>query len=119
MTTKRRVISMSVVPGDPTDGTGRICIHLFIRDPKGLFIEPHVLHQELDEKGSPTGRLISKPTRGRLACDRKKTVRPVTKNGVTTITHRTDDPRAVTCPACIASEFYKYMSSSLDVTTGE
>lgn len=105
---KKRVIAISVLPGQPTDGSGSVCVHLFVKDSSGLFTEPHVLHPEV-KNGQATGGVISKPTRGRLACDKKKGVRPVVKKGVTYITHRTDDPRAVTCPGCIASELYKHM----------
>lgn len=111
---KKRVISISVLPGQPTDGSGIVCIHLFIRDKRGLFVEPHVLHQEVDESGNPTGRMVAKPTRGMLACDRKLTVNAVTKNGVTKIVHRTDDPRAVTCLKCKETEQYKSMMSTIE-----
>ncbi len=45
-------------------------------------------------------------TRGRLACDPKRNVAPVVRKGVTTVTMRTEDPRAVTCPRCMASSDY-------------
>ena len=40
----RRIINVSVLPGEPTDGSGRVCIHLFVQNPHGPFVEPHVLH---------------------------------------------------------------------------
>lgn len=114
---KRRVISISVIPGDPLDGTGRVCIHLFVRDEKGLIVEPHVLHQVTDSEGKPTRELTAKPTRGRLACDRKLTVKPIVKKGVTRVVHRSDDPRAVSCPACKESKEYQSMMDNLKIVT--
>ena len=94
---------MKVLPGERTDGSGKICIHLFVADKKGPFTEPHCLHVE-DVEGKQ--QLVTKPTRGRLACDPKRLVAPIERKGVTTITMRTDDPRATTCPKCIASKDY-------------
>ena len=97
---------MSVLPGEPLDGSGRVCVHLFVQDEKGLITEPHVLHH------TPSG-VVAKPTKGRIACDSRLKVKPVTIKGVTKITFRSDDPRAVTCPGCISSEFYKSMMAKL------
>ncbi len=111
----KRVVSVSVVPGGPLDGTGRVCIHLFVQDTRGPFVEPHALHRVLDAEGNPVKRqLVAKPTRGRLACNPRRSVAPVTRDGVTIITSRTDDPRAVTCPYCIASADYTRMMEALE-----
>lgn len=110
----RRTVNVSVLPGEPTDGTGKVCIHLFVKDECGPFVEPHVLHPTLGEDGKPTGQLIARPTRGRLACNPKRTVAPVTRCNVTTVTMRSDDPRAVTCPKCIDSSDYKIMMETLN-----
>lgn len=111
---------MTVLPGQPLDGSGRVCIHLFVPDKNGPFVEPHALHQTTDEEGKPTRELVAKKTRGRLACNSKKSVAPVTKNGITTVTHRSDDPRAVTCPKCMESEYYiKIMSDNNQTTVKE
>lgn len=94
----KRKLHMEVLPGEPLDGTGRVCIHLFVQDPRGPFVEPHVLHE------TEPGKLTARPTRGRIACSAKiKGVAAVVRGGVTYVTHRTDDPRAVTCPKCLAS----------------
>jgi hypothetical protein len=97
---------MSVLPGEPLDGSGRVCIHLFVQDPNGPFIEPHVLHPVVKNGEIVKQQLEAKPTRGRLACDAKRGVAPKVRNGITTITSRTDDPRAVTCPKCKESAQY-------------
>lgn len=99
----KRKVAVKVNPGEPLDGTGQVCIHLFVRDQRGPFVEPHVLHQS----DMVPKQLEARPTRGRLACDPKRTVAPVKKGGVIIVTPRTDDPRAATCPKCIASEDYK------------
>lgn len=111
---KKTIIRMSVLKGEPTDGTGRICIHLFVQDKDGSFTEPHALHQVVKDGVVVKQALEAKPTRGRLACDPKRDPAPVTKNGVTTITSRTDDHQAVTCPRCIASAEYKKMIEILN-----
>lgn len=100
VTTKtKRIINVSVLPGEPLDGSGKVCVHLFVQDECGPFVEPMVLH-------IVDNQLVSKPTRGRLACDPKRTVAPVMRGGVTYITMRSDDPRGVTCHKCLASKEY-------------
>jgi hypothetical protein len=89
-------LNMNVLPGEPLDGSGKICIHLFVQDESGPFIEPHVLYDN-----------TAGPKRGRLVCDPLRKVAPVSRDGVTTITPRTDDPRATTCPKCKASKEYQ------------
>lgn len=107
----KRRIKVNVVPGDPTDGNGRVCIHLFVRDERGPILETHVLHPVLGDDGKPIKqKLYAKPTRGRLACDSKRLVTPITVKGVTTLTMRTEEPRAVTCPKCISSDDYKKLT---------
>ena len=107
-TMKKRVVNIKVLPGEPLDGTGRACIHLFVQDERGPFAEPNALHVEdwQDDKGKPIKQLVSRPTRGKLACNPKRMVEPVMQAGVTTVTMRTDDPRAVTCPRCLSSADY-------------
>lgn len=96
----KRVLSLNVNPGESLDGSGRVCIHLFVRDEMGPFVEPHVLGV-----GGDGGRqIVAGPARGRLACDPKRLVAPVTRGNTTTVTPRTDDPRAATCPRCLASK---------------
>jgi hypothetical protein len=105
----KRVVQISVLNGQPKDGTGKVCVHLYVQDPAGLFVEPHVLHPV----GDGTKNLEARPTRGRLACDPKRPIAPYTRNGVTVVTPRTDDTRAVTCPKCIATEDWKKLDSKL------
>lgn len=109
----KRVINMRVLPGQPLDGSGQVCIHLFVKDDHGSFVEPCVTCMVEDEEGRP--RLSVRPSRGRLACDPKRSVASITRDGVTTITHRSDDPRAVTCPKCKASEAYRQRMELLTV----
>ena len=106
----KRIVNMSVLPGQPLDGSGRICIHLFVQDKDGPFIESHALHE-----GNEQQPIVAAPTRGRLACDPKRTVAPKVKNNVTTITLRTSDPRAVTCPKCTESDQYKAIMEKLNL----
>lgn len=111
----KRIINISVLPGEPTDGSGRVCIHLFVQgEGPATYTEPHVLHPAVDEHGQPVrGQLEARPTRGRLACGTPPTAsRPPAgspRGGSIRVVHRTDDPRAVTCPRCKATEAYKEM----------
>lgn len=110
----KRVVNINVLPGEKLDGSGRVCIHLFVRDEQGSFVEPHVLHHATDEHGEIIkGQLVAKPTRGRLACDAQRKPKP-TKSNTITVLPRSDDPRAVTCPKCIASNYYREMMSKFD-----
>lgn len=110
------VVNVRVLPGEPLDGRGKVCVHLFVRDPSGPFVEPHVLHQAVGADGAPIKQqLEARPTRGRLACDRRRLVAPTTVAGVTTVTIRSDDPRAVTCPKCMASSDYEEMMQLVEV----
>lgn len=105
---KPAVVNLNVLPGEPTDGSGRVCIHLFVRDDSGPFVETHVLHPKLDEDGNPvSGKGGAGPARGRLACDPKRLVAVTVRGNVSVITPRSDDPRAVTCPKCRASVDYR------------
>lgn len=96
----KQIIDIPVLPGQPTNGTGKVCIHLFVRDERGPFTETHVLRQVDDNLGAV-------PTRGRLACDPRRTVAPIVRGAVVKVTPRTDDPRAVTCLKCKASLDYQ------------
>ncbi len=115
MKRKQRIVNISVLPGEPTDGTGRVCIHLFVPDERGPFVEPYALHPVFDEDGAQVKQKVqAKPTRGRLACDPRRNVvqtsslhRGSSTTVVTTsVTMRTNDPRAITCPKCMASKSY-------------
>lgn len=107
----KRVVNVNVLPGEPLDGSGKVCIHLFVADDAGIFVEPCVLRMGEDEEGRP--QLQGAPARGRLACSPTRGVAPTTRAGATTVTPRTDDPRAVTCPKCISSVSFKEKVAAL------
>ncbi len=87
-----------------------MCIHLFVPDEAGTFVEPSVPHPVLDEEGNQVkGKAVAVPTRGRLACDPRRGVSPRTRGLVTTVTSRTGDARGVTCYKCKASRVYEEM----------
>lgn len=114
----RNQIVASVLPGQSTDGSGKVCIHLFVPDESGPFTEPHALHPVYENGVQVKQTVAAKSTRGRLACNPKRNVAPVTRSGVTTVTARTDDPRGVTCPKCLASEDYAAAMAKIDQITG-
>ena len=106
----KRVIVQRVLPGQPTDGSGSLCVHLLVRDAASRFEEPHVLHRVVGHDGKPVkGQLTAKPTRMRLACDRRRDFRPKVVNWVTHVTHRTEEVSAVNCPKCMATREYRIM----------
>lgn len=113
-----RVVNVKVLPGEPTDGSGRVCIHYFVQDNHGSFVEPHVLHPIFEDGQRVKQKLEARPTRGRLACDPKRQVAPVTVKGVTTVTIRSTSPDAITCPKCrVSPEFIKAMERLTTTTT--
>lgn len=112
----KRKCGVKVLSGEPLDGSGRVCIHLFVQDTKGPFVEPHVLHPVIKDGQVVKQRYLAKATRGRLACDPRRLVAPVTRNGVVAITPRSNDPRAVTCTKCIESIDYMDAMNSLNET---
>jgi hypothetical protein len=98
---------MPVLPGEPLDGTGLVCIHLFVQDPEaGSYTEPHALHPVFENGVHVPGRVEARPTRGRLACNPVRNPATVVRGRMTVVTPRTDDPRAVTCPKCRVSKEY-------------
>jgi hypothetical protein len=108
----KHVISVNVLPGEPTDGTGRVCVHLFVQDSTGPFVEPHALHPVFGDDGVQVKQQVAVgPARGRLACDPKRSAVPVTRGNTTTVTPRSDDWQAVTCLKCKASKDYKLMAN--------
>ena len=109
----KRIVSVKVLPGEPVDGSGRVCIHLFVQDERGSFVEPSALHPVIDNGVVVKQKVTARHTRGRLACDKKRNPAPTTHEGVTSVTSRTDDPRAVTCLKCIASVDYADMSNNI------
>ncbi len=117
MPRKRRIVEVNVLHGDPIGGTGRICIHLFVQDDRGPFVEPHALHPVFENGVQVKQQCTAKPTRGRLACDPKRVATSTTRGGVTVVTPRTDDWRAVTCPKCKVSKDYVKMMSRNESTT--
>lgn len=117
MPKQRQVVSINVVRGEPTDGSGRICVHLFVQDERGSFVEPHAIHPVF-EGGEQVKQVVEcRPTRGRLACDPRRDPTPVIRKGATIVTPRTDDPRAVTCPKCLASKDWAEMTKKLESAT--
>lgn len=114
MAARKRVLNISVVPGQKKElvesGGAQLCIHLVVQHTNGPFHEPCIL--QIDKVAQALGKqaLFSGPRACRLACDHKRQVAAKRKivgdSEVVTVTLRTDDPRAVTCPNCKASEDY-------------
>ena len=111
----KRIVMLDVLPGEPTDGTGRVSTHLVVADDAGPFTEPHFLHPLIKDGQIVKGQLIARPTKARLACDRNRIAVPViVKGNIIKVTPRSTDPRAVTCPKCMASMDYITVKAEID-----
>jgi hypothetical protein len=110
-----RTVELKVLPGQPLDETGKICIHLAVLDPNGPYTEHNVLLQVMDEAGNPVkGKFYFGPARARIACNPRLNPTPRVRNGVTLVTMRTNDPRAATCPKCLATDDYTKIMEQLE-----
>src|SRR4051812_9848354 len=96
MKKRRRIVDIKVLPGQPTDGSGKVCVHLFVPDGSGPIVERSVtqLVSVPQEEGGGK-RLSVGQARGHLACDRKRLVATVERRGVVSVTMRTIEPGAV------------------------
>lgn len=86
------------------DGSGRVRIHFFVHDDKGLIATPPHISM------TPLGflKLPGSGSRGYIACQPKlTTVNPVIKGGQSFPWVHSNDVRAVTCPECQATDAYK------------
>lgn len=82
------------------DGSGRVCIHYFVRDDTGPITTPRGDGQLVGVGG----------TKGYIACNRQQnTVGTQVRNGEHMLCVNSDDIRAVTCPACRESDEGKKM----------
>lgn len=108
----RPAVNMRLLP----DGTGRVRICWLVWDEKGPVTMP--TGQVMTPQGPvPVGGSLPAPgqaplTRARIACDPLlSSVLPhsavVRGQNVTRLVMHSDDPRAVTCPECAATEEYK------------
>lgn len=88
------------------DGSGRVCIHWFARDKAGPIAEPN---------REPAVPAWAKGTAGRIACQPKRTslLPESDQNGNGIACMHTDDPRAATCPECLATAEYKTIMAEL------
>jgi hypothetical protein len=98
-----RVVEMRVLPG------GKVRIHWFERALDGPATTPSGMTTGAE------GRLQVGPVRGRIACmPTQANVAPQTKGGVIRLVCHSDEPRAVTCPECMATENFKTALANLN-----
>lgn len=94
-------VNLKLLPGEPTDGSGRVCIHYFHECADGL----------ISFKGHAQLRRalkLSEEVRGTIACrPQQNSVQPQTRNGVVYICAYSSELEAVTCPECLASPLAK------------
>ena len=87
------------------DGTGRVRIHWFEWLDDGP-IQP-VPPLAMSNLGPMTLK-AHKMKRGRIACMPKlESLAPQVQNGLSQLVVHSDDPRAATCPECMATEGYR------------
>ncbi len=110
-----QILNMMVLPGEPKDGTGRICTHLWMNNPKGKFLQHYVMQPIADKNGEVVpNEFHFAPTKGQIACNPNLNPMPVVSGRdrvsgktIITITSMSDDPRAINCPKCMATEYYQ------------
>ena len=107
-------VVIKMVPDKQGRPTDIVRIHYFVWDEKGPIALP--------QKVTPTalgpltigGNVVTGAFRGRLACAPGRAEnQPVWANGRIVPCPQTDDPRAATCPECMASEDYKKAMAGL------
>lgn len=83
------------------DGSGRVCIHFFVHDPPPT------------KMADITARPILQGSTGYIACRKQRDVSPQLVNGVWEPCPHSNEARAVTCPACMATEEWKKTMESI------
>ena len=89
------------------DGTGRVCIHWLIRDPEGP------IQTENRTVIAQNGPQIMKGARWRMACNPTLSNLDSRDGGRLIPWSHTDDPRAATCPKCLATAAYQAAMAEL------
>lgn len=92
-----------------SDGSGRVCIHWLYEHPEGP------LETTDNSIMTATGPKVLKGRKWRMACNPNLKAISSVQDGARIIpwTH-TDDPRAATCPKCLATEEYKQRMKELE-----
>jgi hypothetical protein len=98
---------LGVLPGQPTDGTGRLRIHYFARDPAGPLRLP------VRVEPTPVGPLRLGGACGRIACRPALAALSRPEGGVTREVLYSDDVRGVTCPDCQGTDDYRKAAAAL------
>jgi hypothetical protein len=81
---------------------GRVCIHYFALDPQGP------IETQGDVRPTEVGPIKLGGVRGKIVCHpEQNSVYPYFDGRETKICAHSDDPRAVTCPACQESAEFK------------
>ncbi len=94
---------------------GRVCIHWFVADPAGP-----IRNGEATVSQTQGGPLVIGGGVGRLACrPQQNSVLTQIRGNVAFPCGNSDDPRAVTCPDCMATEEYKKRMAELEANKKE
>lgn len=93
------------------DGSGRIRIHWVMRDPEG----PVLIHDRVVE--TSWGPKLMSGSRWRVACQpQRASIAPQAQGQKILPFPITDDPRAVTCDLCVATEWFQKARAELENT---
>ncbi len=104
-----RSIDVKVLPGEPTDGSGHVRIHWFVRSENGAAVTP------AGTVKSSIGPLKAGGVRGYLACQKGRAdIGSRVVGGMIAMTLHTDEVRAATCPECLATAEAKAMLTLLE-----
>ena len=99
-----RVVNMRLL----NDGTGRVCIHWFIRDEAGPIKTPGTAYMTAFGP-IPLGGAV-----GRIACNPEQNSVATQNNGMDFFPClHSDDVRAATCPDCLATDEAKKVIEKL------
>lgn len=97
------------------DGSGRVRIHWFIWDKEGPIQMPQTMVMTAKGPMAVGGNAVTGERRGRIACQPKlKSVLPQQKGQEYLLFTHSDDPRAASCPECMATEEYKAAMKALE-----
>jgi hypothetical protein len=108
-----RVVEVRALPD------GRYRVHYFVFDPEGPCEVPNGMVKTKQGASVRVGGSIPTPegdivTRGYIACEpERKSVLPDGRRGTIRLCIKSDDPRAVTCDLCMATEQYRAAMAEL------
>lgn len=107
-----RIVVLRTLPPDE-NGNRRVRICYFVKDEKGPIKIPNARLPKPKEGKHMPFRVPG--CAGYIACQPKRSsTNPIQKGGETHLCTRSDDPRAVTCPECMATDEFKVAMAEIE-----